>query len=227
MATLSSQLSSQLLKYLHKHPDVTQKDVAEYLNLSQSFLSEIIGGKKNLNGLAAMKLSQFLEKPAAAADPTVRQFSFKGKKLTSHLEHIRFGEDSGWYPGADGSGAGQDPNDTVGRSIDDAPDAVTAGPGLWDQSLIDSLREARGYHRFICRAISSFIQNAKANRDGSTAATAQRFSTRNIIKTMCFSTDDAPTATKDLLAVLSTLDPQTRTKVISSILAAFPQFTRT
>ena len=29
------------------------------------------------------------------------------------------------------------PND--GRTIDDAPDAVTAGPGLWDQNLIDIL----------------------------------------------------------------------------------------
>src|ERR1700730_4001743 len=98
MATLSSQLSSQLLKYLRKHPDVTQKEVADYLNLSQSYLSEIISGKKNLNGLAAMKLSQFLEKPAAA-DPTVKQFSFKGKRLSSHLEHVRFAENDGWYPG--------------------------------------------------------------------------------------------------------------------------------
>lgn len=107
MATLSSQLSSQLLKYLRKHPDVTQKEVAEYLNLSFSFLSEIISGKKNLNGVAAMKLSQFLEKPAgAAADPTVRQFSFKGKKLTSHLEHIRFADNDGYVPGQSGS----DPN---------------------------------------------------------------------------------------------------------------------
>jgi|HubBroStandDraft_6_1064221.scaffolds.fasta_scaffold1470636_2 transcriptional regulator with XRE-family HTH domain len=88
MATLSPQLSSQLLKYLRKHPDITQKEVAEYLDLSPSFLSEIISSKKSLNGLAAMKLSQFLEKPAvAAADPTVRQFSFRGKKLTSHGAH--------------------------------------------------------------------------------------------------------------------------------------------
>src|ERR1700693_1844212 len=111
MATLSSQLSSQLLKYLHKHPDISQKEVAEYLSLSPSFLSEIISGKKNLNAPAAMKLSHFLEKPAVAADPTVKQFSFKGKKLTSHLEHIRFADNSGWTPGTGGSGQGQDPAD--------------------------------------------------------------------------------------------------------------------
>ena len=109
MATLSSQLSFQLLKYLRKHPDVTQQDVAKYLNLSPSFVSEIISGKKNLNGLAAMKLSQFLEKPAAAVDPTVKQFSFKGKKLSSHLEHVRFADNSGWTPGTGISGQGQDP----------------------------------------------------------------------------------------------------------------------
>ena len=75
MATLSSQLSSQLLKYLRKHPEVTQKEVADYLNLSQSYLSEIISGKKNLNGLAAIKLSQFLEKPAEAPDRSIKQLN--------------------------------------------------------------------------------------------------------------------------------------------------------
>jgi transcriptional regulator with XRE-family HTH domain len=158
MATLSSQLSSQLLKYLRKHPDVTQKEVAEYLNLSPSFLSEIISGKKNLNAPAAMKLSQFLEKPAAAADPTVRQFSFKGKKLTSHLEHVRFRDNDGFVPGQ----SGIDPYDPTGNAIDNAPDAVTAEPSFWDQDLIDTLREARGYHRKAVRAINVYINKAKA-----------------------------------------------------------------
>jgi hypothetical protein len=37
---------------------------------------------------------------------------------------MRFDND-GWYPGADGSEAGQDPND--GRTIDDTPDADPTG----------------------------------------------------------------------------------------------------
>jgi hypothetical protein len=105
MATLSAQLSSRLLKYLHKHPDVTQKSVAEYLDLSPNYLSEVISGKKNLNGLAAMKLSQLLEKPTVKADLTVKRFTVQGKPATSHLEHFS-GTDDSWTPGS----VGTDPN---------------------------------------------------------------------------------------------------------------------
>jgi hypothetical protein len=76
---------------------------------------------------------------------------------------MELGDDtnSGWYPGSDGSGAGQDPDN--GRSIDDAPNADTAGP-VWDQALIDTLREARGYHRQACKAINEYINQAKTVR---------------------------------------------------------------
>jgi hypothetical protein len=67
-------------------------------------------------------------------------------------------DNSGWYPGADGSGVGQDPND--GRTIDETPDADTTGP-VWDQDLIDSLRETRGIHRKAIKAINRFINAAK------------------------------------------------------------------
>ena len=85
-------------------------------------------------------------------------------------------DNSGWYPGTGGIGAGQDPND--GRTIDDVPNADTQS-GNWDQALIDTLREARGYHRKIVRSINDFINRAKANRDGSTPPTAQKFGRRS------------------------------------------------
>jgi hypothetical protein len=69
-------------------------------------------------------------------------------------------DNDGWYPGADGSGAGQDPND--GRTIDDTPDADSSGP-VWDQDLIDSLRETRGIHRQAIKAIHKYINQANAS----------------------------------------------------------------
>jgi hypothetical protein len=64
------------------------------------------------------------------------------------------------YPRTDGSGAGQDPKD--GRTIDDAPDADTTAP-VWDQNLIETLRETRGYHPQAVKAINTFINQAKVN----------------------------------------------------------------
>jgi hypothetical protein len=87
-------------------------------------------------------------------------------------------DNSGWYPGTGNSGAGVDPNDATGNGIDNAPDADTTGP-VWDQDLIDTLREARGYHRKIVRTLNDFINRAKANRDGTTPPTAQKFAHRS------------------------------------------------
>jgi hypothetical protein len=228
--SLQDQLLARVAQFQKQFPNITQAEIARQCGIGEANFSAAIAGRRGLSANSCLKLHKLLNlsrnevikkfiRPARSSKILNLQESVQGQPARMRLDN------SGWYPGTGGSGAGQDPAD--GRTIDDAPDAVTAGPGLWNQDLIDTLREARGYHRLIVRAINNFIQNAKANRDGSTAATAQRFSTRNIIKTMCFATDDAPTATKDLLAVLSTLDPQTRTRVISSILAAFPQFSRT
>jgi hypothetical protein len=64
--------------------------------------------------------------------------------------------DGAWVPGLSGidpAGSG---------SIDETPDADTTGP-VWDQDLIDSLRETRGLHRQAVRAINKYINQAKAN----------------------------------------------------------------
>src|ERR1700758_5070262 len=99
MATLSAQLASRLQKYLRRHPDITQRSVAKYLDLSPTFLSEVISGKKNLTAFSAMKLSQLLkQKPAAKADPTIKRFEFKGKPLSSHIEHFSSSDNGSWVP---------------------------------------------------------------------------------------------------------------------------------
>jgi hypothetical protein len=85
-------------------------------------------------------------------------------------------DNTGWTPGVGNSGQGIDPND--GRSIDDAPDADTTGPA-WDQNLIDTLRETRGYHRKAIRAINNYINQAKSNAGIVTpTGVAQKFSRR-------------------------------------------------
>jgi hypothetical protein len=86
--------------------------------------------------------------------------------------------DNGWYPGTDGSGAGVDPYDPNSNGIDNAPDADTAGP-VWNQDLIDVLREARGYHRLATKSINAYIAKAKANAGITTpTGVSQKFSRR-------------------------------------------------
>lgn len=89
-------------------------------------------------------------------------------------------ENSGWYPGTGGSGAGVDPNDAIGNGIDNTPSADTEGGPVWDQDLIDTLREARGYHRKIVRTINDYIQQAKVNAGIVTpTGVTQKFSCRS------------------------------------------------
>lgn len=81
--------------------------------------------------------------------------------------------DGAWVPGLSGT----DPATSSG-SIDDAPDAVTSGP-VSDQDLIDTLREARGYHRKAVKGINDYIAKAKANAGIVTPrGVSQKFSRR-------------------------------------------------
>jgi transcriptional regulator with XRE-family HTH domain len=165
MATLSAQLSSRLLKFLRKHPDITQRSVAKYLDLSPSFLSEVISGKKNLNSLSAMKLSQILEqKPAAKADPTIKRFEFKGKPLSSHIEHFS-GTDGSWVPGL----VGVDPA-ASSSIVDPAHD-----PADCLASTLTCLASLQGIYRKAISSIDSFIAKAQVNRTGTTPPTLQHF----------------------------------------------------
>jgi hypothetical protein len=72
--------------------------------------------------------------------------------------------------------SGTDPNDS--GSINDTPDADTSGP-IWDQDLIDTLRETRGYHRQAVKQINAYIAKAQANAGIVTpSGVSQKFSKR-------------------------------------------------
>jgi hypothetical protein len=75
-------------------------------------------------------------------------------RVSSKITHYQ--ENDRWV-----AGIAPDPND-VGNDITDTPRADTTGP-VWDQAMIDVLRETRGYHRQAVRAINSYIARAKAN----------------------------------------------------------------
>ena len=130
------------------------------------------------------------------------------------MDHIRFGDNDGFVPGQSGS----DPND-AGQSIDDTPDADTS---MSVEDTVATLRRVRSLHWKAIRAINDWILSSNVNR-ASTSPTNQRFRTRNVVKTLCFSSNDAPAATKELLSVLGSLDMDTRQNVILAILKAFPR----
>jgi hypothetical protein len=75
-----------------------------------------------------------------------------------------------WVPR---EGEKNDPVDST--DITNTPKEGAATGPIWDQNVIDLLRETRGYHRKAVRAINDYIAKAKANRDGTTEPTGQKF----------------------------------------------------
>jgi transcriptional regulator with XRE-family HTH domain len=180
--TLISQLAERTATFL-RHSGLTQSNLCRHLSISNSSLSQFLSGTKGLAPETVIKLCQVL---SLSHDEIATKFSrpvrstkilnLQGSVGGLPARPMQLDVNEGWYPGADGSGAGQDPND--GRTIDDAPDAVTSGP-LWDQALIDTLRETRGYHRAACKAINQYINAAKANAGIVTpSGVQQKFSRR-------------------------------------------------
>jgi hypothetical protein len=136
--------------------------MARAINMSEGNYSSFLKGNRGIGAESTCLLLKYVNQPKqqAIAQLTQSPISSRMMLLQEQGRSMRL-DNTGWYPGADGSGAGQDPND--GRTIDDAPDAVTAGPAFWDQDLIDVLRETRGFHRKAVRAINDYITKAKAN----------------------------------------------------------------
>jgi hypothetical protein len=81
--------------------------------------------------------------------------------------------DNGWVPGL----SGDDPNDST--DITNTPSNGAATGPIWDQDLIDVLRESRGYHRLAVKSINAYIAKAKANAGITTpSGVSQKFSRR-------------------------------------------------
>jgi transcriptional regulator with XRE-family HTH domain len=168
---MASQLLTQLAersKAFLRHSGLTQSRLCRHLSISDSPLSQFLQGTKGLDPTVLIKLCQTLslshrEIQTKFVEPvrSTKILNLQQSVAGLPARPMRLDANEGWYPGTDGSGVGQDPND--GRTIDDAPDAVTTGPTFWDQALIDTLRETRGFHKKAVRVINNFINKAKAN----------------------------------------------------------------
>ena len=119
--------------------------MARAIAMTEANYSSFLSKKRGLSAESTCLLLKFINLSTQQAVATFSHSPITSKVmlLQEKGRSMRFDND-GWYPGADGSGAGQDPNDR--RTIDDTADADTTGP-VWDQDLIDSLRETRGLHR--------------------------------------------------------------------------------
>jgi hypothetical protein len=164
-------------KLFHQNTNISQGLMAKAIGMTEANYSQFLRKKRGLSAEStclSLKVIN-LSKQQAIAKFTQSPITSKVMLLQEKGLCMRFDND-GWYPGADGAGAGQDPND--GRTIDDAPDAVTSGP-VWDQNLIDVLRETRGYHRAACEAINQYINAVKASAGMVTPTSVQqKFSRR-------------------------------------------------
>jgi transcriptional regulator with XRE-family HTH domain len=161
---LLSQLAERTASFI-RHSGLTQGRLCRHLGISDSSLSQFLSGKAGLDPSVLIKLCQTLSlshqeiqtkfaQPARSAKILNLQESRLGQPARMRLDANDTGS---WVPGLSGT----DPNDQ-GNSIDNTPDADTTGP-VWDQALIDTLRETRGLHRKAVRAINQYINQAKVN----------------------------------------------------------------
>jgi hypothetical protein len=173
-SSLLRQLASRASNW-HSTTGISQHVMARAIGMEPGNYSAFLKGRRGLGAESTYLLLKYIALPKKEAvtkfsAPTrsskVVSFQSQGKRM--------YFDNSGWVPGL----SGEDPYDPTGNGIDNTPDADTAGP-VWDQALIDVLREARGYHRQSVRAINAYIAKAKANA-GITVPTgvAQKFNGR-------------------------------------------------
>lgn len=229
-SSLQQQLLSRVAKCQQIYPYITKADIAKHCGIGEANFSAAIAGRRGLSADSILQLHRLMNLPKHQVVAC-----FGNNPPTSTIKHLQQNGESmrldsdplgAWYPGSGGSGAGVDPNDTVGRSIDSsviARDLPNPSDG-WEATL-DGLRTVRGYHRKAISIINDFVRGNKVNQ-GSTAPTSQKFSAIRILKAVNFGNreeaGEAVDATQDLLDTLGTLDVVTRKKVIGAILAAFP-----
>jgi hypothetical protein len=216
--TLLTQLLNRVALFQRNYPAITQAQIAKSCNISESNFSAALAGKRGLSANSVLKLHKLLSLPSnqvmvkfhsPARSSQITHFQTLGKSM----QH----DSSGWYPSKDGSG-GVDPNDDSGNGIDNAPDADPTGP-VWDQSLIDTLRTARGYHRKAVRAINAYINQAKVNAGiTTTTGVSQKFMR---FPSMPDDVRDSQSV-RDLITVIAGLKDSVRRQVVALILDKFP-----
>ena len=141
----------------HESTGISQSMMASAIKMSEGNYSSFLRGNRGIGAESTCLLLKYvnLPKQQAVAKFTQSPITSQIMLLQQNGERISLDRNDGaWVPGL----SGNDPSGT--SSIDDTPDADTSGP-VWDQSLIDTLRETRGYHRAACKAINQYINAAK------------------------------------------------------------------
>jgi hypothetical protein len=141
--SLLQQLASRA-KTFHSNTGIPQTQMAKAIGMEASNYNSFLQGKKGLGAEAtclllkviAMSKGEAIAKFSKPA-PTSKILHFQQNDISK----MRLAINDGFVPGQ----SGIDPYDPTGNGIDSTPDADTSGP-VWDQSFIDVLREARGYH---------------------------------------------------------------------------------
>jgi hypothetical protein len=156
-SSLLRQLASRASNW-HSTTGISQQMMARAIGMEPGNYSAFLKGKRGLGAESTYLLLKYVALPkrdavakfsAPARSSKVVSFQSKGNRM--------YFDNDGWVPGLSGT----DPND-AGNDITDTPSVDTSGP-VWDQALIDTLREARGYHRQIVRTINDYINQAKVN----------------------------------------------------------------
>ena len=159
ISPLLSQLANRAIKF-HESSGISQSMMASAINMSEGNYSSFLRGNRGIGAESTCLLLKFTNMPKQQAIAKLTQSPITSQIMLLQQNGKRISldrNDGAWVPGLSGS----DPATNSG-SIDDAPDADTSGP-VWDQTLIDTLREARGYHRQAVKAINQYINQAKAN----------------------------------------------------------------
>jgi hypothetical protein len=157
-SSLLRQLASRASNW-HSTTGISQQMMARAIGMEPGNYSAFLKGKRGLGAESTYLLLKYvaLPKREAVAKFSAPARSSKVVSFQSQGNRMYFDND-GWVPGL----SGEDPYDPNSNDITDTPSADTTGP-VWNQDLIDVLRETRGYHRQAVRAINSYIAKAKAN----------------------------------------------------------------
>jgi hypothetical protein len=161
--SLQAQLLARVPTFIANFPSITKADIARHCGIDEANFSSALNGRRGLSADAVLRLHRMMSLSrrevmakfsAPARSSKITQFQQLGQKMEL--------DNSGWCPSEGNTGGGVDPYNPNSNDITDTPSADTSGP-VWDQDLIDVLREARGYHRKAVRAINDYINKAKAN----------------------------------------------------------------
>jgi hypothetical protein len=147
--SLISQLANRA-RLFHQNTNISQSMMAKAIGMTEANYSSFLKKKRGLSAESTCLLLKFTNMPKQQAVAKLTESTITSQIMLLQRNGKRISldkNDGAWVPGLSGQG----PNDS--GSIDEAPDADISGP-VWDQSLIDTLRETRGYHRQEVKAIN-------------------------------------------------------------------------